>query len=131
MALVLRFYTRRFDVSKERPNPINPIPGESLLVWLADQTKGKLELSTPDAEDWGWYSHAQWDQRTYLIGASASDEEENGEREWVLQIDKQRSFKEKLLRQAMMSADDECAKYILRVIQAEPSFRNVSVDPER
>jgi hypothetical protein len=37
MADVLRFTTALFDVSKERENPINPIPGESLLLWLKDK----------------------------------------------------------------------------------------------
>ena len=32
MARVMRFRTAKFDVSKERPNPINPIPGESLAL---------------------------------------------------------------------------------------------------
>jgi hypothetical protein len=130
MARVLRFYSSHFDVSKERPNPINPIPGESLLLWLQNQAKGTVELSAPDAEDWGWYSTLQWDGRQYMIGASASDEEENGKREWVLQIDKQRSVKEKLFGQAAMTRNDECAGYFVRLIQAEPAFRNVSVDPE-
>ncbi|MBY0508203.1 MAG: hypothetical protein K2X03_30090 [Bryobacteraceae bacterium] len=130
MALVLRFYTRRFDVSKERPNPINPIPGESLLVWLVDQTKEKVELSAPHFEDWGWCSQLLWNGRRYLVAASASDEEEDGEREWVLQIHKHRSTKEKLLGRATMDRDDECAEHLLRIIQMEPTFRDVSVDPE-
>jgi hypothetical protein len=90
MARVIRFTTDEFDVSKECPNPINPIPGESLLVWLREQAEPRAQLTEPDAEDWGWYSFVDWDGRQYLLGASASDDE--GEREWVLQIDKQRSM---------------------------------------
>lgn len=67
MARVLRFYTTRFDVSRERPNPINPIPGESLLLWLREQAKDAVEVSVPAAEDWGWYSSAEWKGRNYLL----------------------------------------------------------------
>ena len=56
MALVIRFRTAKFDVSKERPNPINPIPGESLLLWLRERARPDVVMSEPDAEDWGWYS---------------------------------------------------------------------------
>ena len=128
MARVIRFRTGAFDVTKERPNPINPIPGESLLLWLTDKTKGTVELSGPDAEDWGWYSYADWKGRRYLLGASACDEEQDGLREWILQIDKYRSVKEKLLGQAKMCADDECAEYFLSLLRREPSFRDVSID---
>ena len=126
MARVIRFITEKFDVSKERPNPINPIPGESLLVWLRERAQSRVRLTEPDAEDWGWYSYADWNGRQYLIGASVSDDE--GEREWILQIDKQRSIKEKLLGREAMAADDECAAYFLALLEAEPAFKSLSVD---
>ena len=59
MARVLRFYTAAFDVTKERPNPVNPIPGESLLLWLIERAKDAVEISAPASEDWGWYSYAE------------------------------------------------------------------------
>jgi len=130
VARVLRFCTAAFDVTKERPNPINPIPGESLLLWLIEKAKGSVEISAPETEDWGWYSYAEWKGRKYLLGASASDEETDGQREWVLQIDKQRSVKERLLGRANMSQDDECAQYFQSLLQREASFRDFSVDPE-
>jgi len=74
---------------------LNPIAGESLLVWLREKAKPQALLTEPDAEDWGWYSYVDWDGRQYLLGASASDD--GGEREWILQIEKQRSIKEKIL----------------------------------
>jgi len=130
VARVLRFYTAAFDVTKERPNPINPIPGESLLLWLIEQAKGSVEISLPDTEDWGWYSSAEWMGRKYLLGASAGDEEKDGQREWVLQIEKHRSVKEKLLGRAKMSRDDECAQYFQGILEREANFRDVSIDPE-
>ena len=129
MARVIRFTTSKFDVSKERPNPINPIPGESLLLWLRSQTPPGIEMSEPDAEDWGWYSTVEWKGRSYLLGASAS-EEDDGQREWILQIDKHRSVREKLLGREKMSNDDECAEYFERLLEREPSFSAISVDPE-
>ena len=56
MTRVIRFLTAKFDVSAERLNPINPIPGESLLLWLREQARPHFELSHPEPEDWGWYS---------------------------------------------------------------------------
>ena len=129
MARVIRFTTSKFDVSKERPNPINPIPGESLLLWLRSQALPEIAMSEPDAEDWGWYSSVEWKGRLYMIGSSAS-EEEGGEREWILQIDKHRSVKEKLFGNEKMSKDDECALYFQRLLEGEASFNAVSVDPE-
>lgn len=129
MARVIRFTTSKFDVSTERPNPINPIPGESLLLWLRSQAPPEVDLSEPDAEDWGWYSSVDWKGRPYMLGSSAS-EEEGGQREWILQIDKHRSVKEKLLGREKMSEDDECARYFQRLLETEPSFNAISVDPE-
>ena len=129
MARVIRFTTSKFDVSKERPNPINPIPGESLLLWLRSQALPEMDMSEPDAEDWGWYSSVEWKGRLYLLGSSAS-EEEGGEREWILQIDKHRSVKEKLLGSEKMTQDDECAAYFQRLLEGEASFNAISVDPE-
>jgi len=129
MARVVRFNTAKFDVSKERPNPINPIPGESLLLWLRDQARPNVAVSEPDAEDWGWYSYVEWKGRKYMLGSSASDEE-GGEREWILQIEKHRSVGEKILGRAKMDKDDECAEYFQRLLEGEASFKGLSVDPE-
>lgn len=129
MARVIRFTTSKFDVSRERSNPINPIAGESLLLWLRSQVLPEINLSEPDAEDWGWYSSVEWKGRRYMLGSSAS-EEEDGQREWILQIDKHRSVKEKLLGHEKMSKDDECACYFQRLLESEPSFNAISIDPE-
>jgi hypothetical protein len=64
-----------------------------------------------------------------MLGASASDDG-NGEREWVLQIEKHRSVREKLTGQAKMEKDDECAMYFQRLLESEAKFKDVAVDPE-
>lgn len=130
MTRVVRFLTAKFDVSRERVNPINPIAGESLLLWLQQKARPVLELSPPEPEDWGWYALASWKGRQYLVGSSAAEEEEKGLREWVLQVEKQRSLREKLLGQEKMAAADECADFLQRLLEAEPGFRDVSVDPD-
>ena len=66
MTLVVRFNTTMFDVSRERPNPINPIPGESLLLWL--KAHATTPVSAPEPEDWGWYADVVWEGRAYLLG---------------------------------------------------------------
>ena len=118
-----------FDVAKERPNPINPIAGESLLLWLRQRASPDVEVSEPDAEDWGWYSSVVFDGRLYMLGASASDED-NGEREWILQIVKHRSLLEKLLGREKLGEVDECVSFFQRLLRSETSFRDVSVDAE-
>lgn len=129
MTHIIRFSTAKFDVSKERPNPINPIPGESLLLWFREQARGDVAISEPDAEDWGWYSYVEWKGRSYMLGSSAS-EDGSGDWEWILQIEKHRSVTEKLLGRAKMSKDDECAKYFQRLLESEATFKGVSFDPE-
>ena len=129
MTHIIRFMTAKFDVSKERPNPIIPIPGESLLLWLRERARPDVAVSEPYAEDWGWYSYVEWKGRRNMLSSSAS-EDYNGDREWILQIEKHRSVIEKLLGRAKMSKDDECAKYFQRLLESEATFKGVSVDPE-
>lgn len=64
-----------------------------------------------------------------MLGSSAS-EEQSGEREWILQIEKQRSVTEKLLGRAQLTKDDACADYFQRLLETEATFKGVSVDPE-
>jgi hypothetical protein len=127
LAAVIRFTTSAFDVTREHPNPINPIYGESLLLWLAQQIKGRIAIARPEPEDWGWYADIDWNGRAYMLGAAAMDEE-NGEREWVLQIIKHRTLKERLLGREKMRAGDECAEFFRKILEAEPRFTGVSVD---
>ena len=124
---VIRFRSRLFDVSREVENPINPIRGASLLDWLRARAPDNLAMSPPEAEDWGWYSHVDWQGRSYMLGSSAN-ESLDGDHEWVLQFEKSRSFKERLLGQAKMSADDSCFSFFHSLVTQEPAFTGVSVE---
>ena len=95
----INFRTSMFDVSQEKENPYNPIYGVSLLLWLKEELKGKMEMTEPDAEDWGWYSELEWEGKHYMIGSTAFFEEGDdpkAESDWAFQIVKFRSFKERL-----------------------------------
>ena len=127
MATVIRFTTSAFDVTRERKNPINPIYGESLLLWITQQIRGRIAIAHPAPEDWGWYADIDWNGRAYMLGAAAMDEED-GQREWVLQIVKHRTLKERLLGREKMRAEDECAAFFRKLVEAEPRFSSVSVD---
>jgi hypothetical protein len=128
MNQTIHFKTSIFDVLKEKENPINPIYGLSLLEWLRNELKGKLEITEPDAEDWGWYSELSYDGNNYLIGSSTYFEEgddPNQELEWVFQIGKYRSFKEKLFGKNKMSASDSCFLFFKDLFEKNPHFKEV------
>ena len=113
---VIHFQSRIFDLNAEPQNPINPISGSSLLEWLRSRIP---TMSAPAPEDWGWYSHLELAGRTYLVG-SCAHESPDGNHEWVLQIDKNRSFKENLLGHAKMDMSDPCFSLVHDLIQQEP-----------
>lgn len=124
---VLSFYTATLDVRDEPRNEVNPIPGRSLLLWLLNYADHAVKISVPAPEDWGWYSYAEWNGGEYLLGASGSSERADGQREWILHIDKRRSLREKLLAKTKMTQDDGCARFFQSVLEREASFPPVSV----
>jgi hypothetical protein len=126
MEPAIHFHTRLFDVSLEPENPINPIRCHSLLEWLRERVPAQLDMTDPDAEDWGWYAHVNWEGRTYMVGAAAN-ESEDGNHEWVLSLTKHRSLKERVLGKARMLGDDPCLVFFRRLIAGEPDFQQVSV----
>lgn len=126
MEPAIHFHTRLFDVSLEPENPINPIRGHSLLEWLRERVPAQLDMTDPDAEDWGWYAHVNWEGRTYMVGAAAN-ECDDGNHEWVLSLTKLRSLKERVLGKARMLGDDPCLVFFRRLIAGEPDFQQVSV----
>lgn len=130
MDKVLYFKTSLFDPSKEDENDINPIYGQSLLIWLRDNLGSEIEFSEIDTEDWGWYSYINWKGRSYLIGSVAHFEEGddlNKEIEWVFQVDKIRSFKEKLFGKEKMTEDDPCFLFFKKYFEEEPQIKEVAI----
>jgi len=131
MTKVLHFKTALFDVSKEKENPFNLIYGISLLEWLREELKNKLEISEPDAEDWGWYSELEFDGNSYMIGACAFFEEgddSTSELDWVFQVHKYRSFKDKLLGRNKMTDTDSCFVYFKEFFERYPDFKELNVE---
>ena len=88
----------------------------------------KATWMNPYAEDFNWYAFfAAWDSQTYLIGASAGQEDANNG-VWSLQVEKQRSIKERLLGKDKMTEDDGCLLIILSILNAESQFKNIELE---
>ena len=130
MNQAIHFKTSMFDVSKEKENPINPIYGLSLLEWLREELKGKLEITEPGAEDWGWYSELEYEGNCYLIGVCAYFEEGDdptSELEWVFQVDKYRSLRDKLFGRNRMSASDSCFVFFKELFENQANIEEVQL----
>jgi hypothetical protein len=131
MIHVISFKTSKFDVTKEPENPTNPILGKSLLDWLKNKLDNEISVTEPEAEDWGWYSTLIWENREYLIGSIAYFEEgddPNSEVEWLFQVDKSRTFVEKLLGREKLTAEDKCFQYFKSVLENEFAFTDVVIE---
>ncbi|MFT7042847.1 MAG: hypothetical protein ACJAW7_001605 [Candidatus Azotimanducaceae bacterium] len=129
MALLITLTTSRFDPSQEPENDINPIAGHSLLVWLREEILGDgCETTEPATEDWGWYIDALTDFDQYMIGSICYWEKGDsidGPLEWMLQIHKNRTLKDKLLGRNKLDPDDPFFGRILAALNAEGSFLDV------
>ena len=131
MAFVIAFRTARFDVSTESPNPINPIAGESVLNWLRPMLAEAGYRSTqPGTEDWGWYMDVEAAGGAYLVGASADADESTTDVEWVVQVHRARSMKDKLLGRNKLEPGDPLCATIERLVRADNAMELVSVDAE-
>jgi hypothetical protein len=128
MRRTICFHTAKFDVTKEDPNTINPIPGQSLLVWLKEQARGLVDIGTPDCEDWGWYVDIDWKGRPIMLGASAEDiEDPGGTHEWYFQFESRRTLREWLARKPD-TLGEECFEYFKAIILSEPAFEIRSIE---
>lgn len=131
MAHVISFRTGKFDVTRETPNPINPIAGQSVLRWLrAELAKAQYMATEPDTEDWGWYIDVTGNDGSYLVGASADADGSTPEVEWVIQVHRHRSMKDKLLGRNTMAIDDALVALIERILRGDSQISEVSVDRE-
>lgn len=133
MAHLASFVSAKFDVSKETPNPINPIAGESVLIWLQQKlTQAGYYCDLPESEDWGWYTYAGRDSAEYLIGASAdvdiSAYSPETDVDWIVQLHKMRSFKDKLFSRNKLKRDDALFNCIVEILRADGEMKQVTVD---
>jgi hypothetical protein len=131
MAHLISFRTARFDVSKETPNPINPIAGEGVLNWLRDElAKAQYRSTAPSTEDWGWYIDVEGPGASYFVGASGDAEDSTPEREWIVQVHKKRSLRDKLLGRNKMTSDDALFALIESIVRADNRIEQVAVDKD-
>ncbi len=129
MVHVIEFTSATFDVSRETPNPINPIAGKALLAWLRMDIVGAgYEATEPDAEDWGWYIRVKSADGAYLVGASGENDGSAAETDWVVQIHKQRKLMEKIAGRNKMTADDPLSALIERCIRDDAGSKDIHVD---
>ncbi len=131
MAHVITFRSARFDIASEPPNPINPIPGESVLQWLRAKLPGSYNTTTPAAEDWGWYVDVSVDGASYLVGASGAEVEESpGHVDWTIQIHKHRSLRDKLTGRNTLAADDAVSSVIERLVRQDGAATGIEIERE-
>lgn len=131
MAFVISFRTALFDVSKETPNPINPIAGQSVLNWLRPALAGAEYRSTePGTEDWGWYMDVEGPGGAYLVGASADADGATTDVEWIVQVHRARSIKDRLLGRNKLAPGDPLCSLIERLVRAESRIEAVSADAD-
>ena len=131
MAHIVSFRTGKFDVSAETPNPINPIAGQSVLIWLrAELAKAHYTATEPDTEDWGWYMDVAGNDGSYLVGASADADALTPDVEWVVQVHRHRSMSDKLFGRNKMAPDDPLAALIERIVRGDSQISDVSVERE-
>lgn len=129
MAHIFNFNSTRFREADERPNPINPIAGEGALRWLCAQlTTHGFECGTPDAEDWGWYTHVIDGPRTYLLGMSGEWPESGERTDWTVQLDLSRSLWEKLSGGNKLTANDPVSLAIERALRADTDVTDITVE---
>ncbi|MCC6508835.1 MAG: hypothetical protein IT423_06995 [Pirellulaceae bacterium] len=117
MPHLITFETDKFDPASEPENPINPIAGESVLRWLQQELAGQYQLSSPEPEDWGWYSTIETPDGLLMVGASA-DTDQTQPIEWAIQIHKHRGLLDKLLGRNPHRSDDPLTVAIQDAVKA-------------
>ncbi|MDY6949774.1 MAG: hypothetical protein SXG53_29205 [Pseudomonadota bacterium] len=128
MTHLVTFTSSQFDVTAETPNPINPIAGEGILIWLREKLLSVgYEVTAPEPEDWGWYVYVKDRESSYLVGAS-SDLDQSGPREWAIQIHRERSLAAKLLGRSRLVDNDAVSVRIEAFIRESSGARDVHVD---
>ncbi len=127
MTILISFKTAKFSISKETPNPINPIAGQGVLDWLREELAATpWEATAPKPEDWGWYMYVRGSDNSYMVGASG----EAGESpmvDWTIQVHKRRSLVEKLTGRNKLTREDPLSRLVEDLVRGDPDFANVEI----
>jgi hypothetical protein len=67
---------------------------------------------------------------SHLVGASADADGSTPDVEWVLQVHKHRSMKDKLFGRNKIASDDPLAALIERILRGDPQMSEISVERE-
>jgi len=128
MASLIQFDTAKFDFANEPENPINPIPGESVLRWVKEVLGHDFAIGEPATEDWGWYCDVTKDGVVYLLGASA---EPNDDGSWhvMVQVEPHRSMMDRLT--GKKAPHDALAPAIAEAAHEDPAITNVELEGTR
>ena len=70
------------------------------------------------------------DDGSYLVGASADADGSTPDVEWVIQVHRHRSLKDKLLGRNKLAVDDPLVTLIERIVRGDSQISSVSVDRE-
>lgn len=126
MAHIIEFKTAKFDPSKEPPNPINPIAGQSVLAWLRQSVLATA--TAPEHEDWGWYIEVENEGAGYLVGSICHEVEEGAsgpDRHWLIQIHKNRSVLDKLFGRNKLEANDPLVRKVVTALRSDAAIQDV------
>ena len=127
MHYIIRFETSKFDVAQEEHQQADSVWGQSLLLWLKDRLSGQFQLEDPGRQDWGWFTTIEWQGRTYQLCASAMEAATDGY-EWVFQVAKERSLREKLSGREQMTRNDECLLFFKSLFESDPEFKYIAIE---
>lgn len=102
MRSIFTFYAKEFNTEQTRKHYINPENfGDDVAVWIAQEIEKhgaiiQKEKEFPGQEDFGWYFRFSYDNTPYrlIIGARP---DENGSREWVGWLEKDRGLMGEIL----------------------------------
>jgi hypothetical protein len=131
MARLISFSTDKFDISKETLNPINPIFGEGVLNWIREKLAGTpYQASKPEPEDWGWYITVKGNDATYMVGASGQPERPASDVDWMIQVHKERSLKDKLIGKNKMTSEDPLVTLLEGFVRGDEAFRSINVEED-
>lgn len=127
----IEFDSRKFDLSLEPENPINPIPGHSFLAWLKPELERRgFEIDGIDTEDWGWYIQVGAPSGRYIVGASATPDKSDRPLMWWVSLTRSRSFREWITGQGRLTPADPFLATVVEIVKGEPEFTELEIETD-